>query len=82
MDLVVVLLLLFVPRIALVAAGLVEAGSEFERLITGLRAVDGRGLGDGLYVWPEMLEPYDVALFSIPTIILRIRYRHRHQEIM
>lgn len=27
--------------------GLLDAGSEFERLTTGLRAVDGRALGDG-----------------------------------
>ncbi len=37
--------------------GLVDAGSEFDRLMTGLRAVDGRGFGEGLYVWPEMEEP-------------------------
>lgn len=37
--------------------GLLEAGEEFERLIAGLRAVEGRAFGEGWYVWPDMEEP-------------------------
>jgi hypothetical protein len=37
-----------------VVVGLFDAGVEFERLTTGLRAVEGRALGEGWYVWPVM----------------------------
>lgn len=39
---------LLVLAMSFVPLGLVDAGSEFERLMTGLRAVEGRGLGEGL----------------------------------
>lgn len=42
-----VLLVLLINLVPL-AAGLDDAGRELERLITGLRAVDGSGFGDGL----------------------------------
>lgn len=37
--------------------GLLDAGTEFDRLTTGLRAVDGRALGEGWYVWPDIAPP-------------------------
>lgn len=32
------------------ADGLLDAGNEFDRFATGLRAVDGRAFGEGWYV--------------------------------
>lgn len=36
---------------------LFDAGREFDRLMIGLRAVEGRALGEGWYVWPVMEVP-------------------------
>jgi hypothetical protein len=47
--------------------GLFDAGNEFDRLTTGLRAVDGRALGEGWYVCPDIEVPYFVALCSMPA---------------
>jgi hypothetical protein len=61
--------------------GLLEAGSEFERLTTGLRAVDGRAFGEGWYVWPDIAPPYPVAFFSMPVFMSIDRTSRIEQSI-
>ena len=39
------------------AAAFVDAGLELDRLTTGLRAVDGRALPEGVYDCPESAVP-------------------------
>jgi len=54
------------PEVGLPELGFEGVGTELERCAAGRRAVEGKGFADGLYDWPEMAVPYDVAFRSIP----------------